>query len=171
MTISGNLPNQQPISDTTQYFNNFYDLPKNISPDVNDVVVSYFQTITGDAETGYNLASAVIYTALQQNIDPVQIIDQLRAISLKNKQKSTGYNPGQTNPKNQDTNVYDPVTETWSVGPVQYAKPGPSASLTNISELDAFLTVFLNFNRVGTSLLGISNSPQTSVYVKRAILP
>ena len=39
------------------------------------------------------------------------------------------------------------------------------------NELNAYLTMFLNFNRAGTSLLGISNQPQTNKYVQRAILP
>lgn len=38
-------------------------------------------------------------------------------------------------------------------------------------EVDSYLALFLNLNRVGTSLIGISNSPQTGKYVKRSILP
>jgi len=38
-------------------------------------------------------------------------------------------------------------------------------------ELNAYLTMFLNINRAGTSLLGLSNSPQTSKYIIRAVLP
>jgi hypothetical protein len=38
-------------------------------------------------------------------------------------------------------------------------------------ELNAYLTMFLNINRNGTSLLGLSNSPQTSKYITRAVLP
>jgi hypothetical protein len=38
-------------------------------------------------------------------------------------------------------------------------------------ELNAYLTLILNLNRVGTSLLGISNSPQQSQYIVRSILP
>jgi hypothetical protein len=37
-------------------------------------------------------------------------------------------------------------------------------------ELNAYLTMFLNFNRAGTSLLGLSNSPLTNKYIQRAIL-
>jgi len=39
------------------------------------------------------------------------------------------------------------------------------------NELNAYLTMFLNFNRASTSLLGLSNSPQTNKYIQRAILP
>ena len=38
-------------------------------------------------------------------------------------------------------------------------------------ELNAYLTMFLNINRANTSLLGLSNSPQTSKYITRAVLP
>lgn len=38
-------------------------------------------------------------------------------------------------------------------------------------QLNSYLTLFLNLNRVSTSLLGISNTPQTNKYIQRAILP
>lgn len=37
-------------------------------------------------------------------------------------------------------------------------------------QIDAYMAMFLNLNRVGTSLIGISNQPSTSKYVARAIL-
>lgn len=38
-------------------------------------------------------------------------------------------------------------------------------------EVTNYLTLFLNLQRVGTSLLGITTQPMTSKYVARAILP
>lgn len=38
-------------------------------------------------------------------------------------------------------------------------------------QLNSYLTLFLNLNRVGTSLLGISNTPVTNKYIERSILP
>jgi hypothetical protein len=38
-------------------------------------------------------------------------------------------------------------------------------------QLDAYLTMFLNVQRIGTSYLGITNQPITNKYVNRAILP
>ena len=38
-------------------------------------------------------------------------------------------------------------------------------------QLNAYLNMFLNLNRVGTSYLGINNQPAISKYVQRAILP
>lgn len=38
-------------------------------------------------------------------------------------------------------------------------------------QLNTYLVTFLNLNRVGTSYLGLSNAPTTSIYISRAILP
>lgn len=245
MAINGNLPGQTKNNpSTTNYFNNFYNQGVNTSPMINDAVVAYFQNITGDAETGKNLAAAVIFTALQQSIDPMSVVAELKRLSDKNKPSQSQYVEGTTNQYAQDDYVFVPGTSgtvancsvtlgnafvtsnnsvslvqvgasitgngtytstsvtvlsvdtvnktlklssngtanvtnttlsytnpgTWTSGSTQYAKPGPSASYNQIGELDAYLTMFLNLNRVGTSLLGISNSPQVSPYVKRMIL-
>lgn len=39
------------------------------------------------------------------------------------------------------------------------------------SELNSYLIMFLNLNRVGTSFLGINNVPRVSKYVQRTIIP
>jgi predicted restriction endonuclease len=119
--IYGNLPPATDTNETTKYFDNFFSDTTGFSPNVDDAVISYFQSVTGNKESGTTLAATVIYTALQQKIDPLLLIDEFRKL-----------------------------------------KPG---------ELNAYLTMFLNVNRVGTSLLGISNSPQTNKYITRAILP
>jgi hypothetical protein len=46
----------------------------------------------------------------------------------------------------------------------QFAKMAPG-------ELNAYLTMFLNLNRVGTSYLGMSNTVPASKYIARTILP
>jgi hypothetical protein len=38
-------------------------------------------------------------------------------------------------------------------------------------QLNAYLVMFLNLNRVSTSMLGVSNAPMTNKYVARTILP
>ena len=38
-------------------------------------------------------------------------------------------------------------------------------------QLNSYLTMFLNLNRVNTSLLGLSNAPVVSKYISRTILP
>jgi hypothetical protein len=170
MSINGNLPGETlNTQSSSAYFNNFYSQQRFTSPMINDAVVAYFQSVTGDVETGTNLAGAVIYTAVQQGMDPMGIIQQLKQLSEKNKLNSPEYST-RIEPGTKDTSVYDPQTGTWSSPATQNAVPGPSTTYIGISELDAYLTVFLNLNRVGTSLLGLSNSPQTNRYVKRTIL-
>jgi hypothetical protein len=118
--IYGNLPPAS-ANNTVDFFNNFFTQTAGTSENINDAVIGYFQTVTGDKESGITLAAAVLFTAQQQGIQPMALIDEFRQL-----------------------------------------KPG---------ELNAYLTMFLNINRAGTSLLGLSNQPQTSKYVIRAVLP
>jgi hypothetical protein len=119
--IYGNLPPTTNPNATGNFFNNFFTPTAGTSDDINNAVVGYFQELTGDAASGQTLAASVLFTASQQGITPMQLIDQFRAL-----------------------------------------KPG---------ELNAYLAMFLNINRAGTSLLGISNSPQTNKFITRAVLP
>jgi len=119
--IFGNLPPAAPNNPTTNYFDNFFNTTNGVSANIDDAVIAYFQKITGDKDSGTTLAAAVIYAAVQQNMDPMLLVEEFNKL-----------NPG---------------------------------------ELNAYLTMFLNVNRVSTSLLGLSNSPQTNKYITRAILP
>jgi hypothetical protein len=166
---SGNLPTENGTNSTQQYFNNFYVQQPTVGPSENDAVVAYFQMITGDKETGKTLAGAVVYTCIQQSLDPVAVVEQLKKFSDKNRLSSPTYS-SETDKDAQDTDVYNPNTGTWTTGDKQYARPGPSVPYNNLSELDAYLTMLLNLNRVGTSLLGLTNSPRTSKYIQRTIL-
>ena len=172
MSINGNLPGQTTNDpSSTNYFNNFYNQPSSTSPMINDAVVAFFQKITGSEETGKNLAAAVIYTALQQNMDPMVVVEQLKSLNdKKNISNPINEYSHETNQNAVDEYVFDSSTGTWVPGTKQYANPGPSTPYVNITELDAYLTMFLNLNRVGTSLLGISNTPKVSPYVQRMIL-
>jgi hypothetical protein len=38
-------------------------------------------------------------------------------------------------------------------------------------QLDAYTALFLNFERVGTSFLGVTNQPAINKYIQRTILP
>ena len=119
--IFGNLPPTTVTNNTVDFFDNFFVQTFNTSQDVNDTIIGYFQEVTGDHDNGITLAASVLFTAQQQGIKPIELLDEFRKL--------------------------------------------------NTGELNAYLTMFLNINRIGTSLLGLSNSPQTSPYVKRAILP
>lgn len=196
---AGNLPQRTDREPTSEYFNNFFEQEFVTSQNVNDAVLGYFQTVTGDAASAKVLASTVLMTSLSQGIDPMSIIDELRRLSQKNqineqkfwvmnkdgsgdKQTVVAANPtdailkggeqlGLTRKDSIDQLKAELSYNTRTNENVDpYAKPGPPPR-KNFNELDAYLTVFLNLNRVGSSLLGISNQPQTNKYVQRAILP
>ena len=244
--IPGNLPvNPDQTQSTTDFFNNYYTQNPSVSSGTNDTVVAYFQYLTGDVDAGKTLAGAVLYTATQQNIDPVSIVEELKKLSDKNKAavpvvtpltqtviteyetyqdvvtNKNSYSEGQlfyiialdvfykltngnivsasgyqadrvelqndtvvynfsqvsytsgkyaqrTSANAVDTDTYN--NGTWTSSGNQYANPGPSTVYNDISEINAYLTMFLNLNRSGTSLLGLSNSPVTSKYISRTIL-
>lgn len=231
--IPGNLPvNPDQTQSTQDYFNNYYTQYPSVSSGTNDTVVAYFQSITGDVDAGKTLAGAVLYTATQQGIDPISIVQELKKLSDKNKAEVpvitplpaqtviTQYETYQDIVANKnsyaegqlfyiietdvfyklssdsivaasgyladrvilqdETIIYNFSTISYTsskyaqrtsanaVDP--YAKPGPSTVYNSISEVNAYLTMFLNLNRSGTSLLGLSNSPVTSKYITRTIL-
>ena len=80
MSTTGNLPPTANMNSTTDYFNNFFKPGFTISQNVDDTVIGYFQTITGDRDSGITLASTVIYTAQSQGLDPMAIIDEFRKL-------------------------------------------------------------------------------------------
>lgn len=154
---TGNLPLDNTAGHkTTTYFNNFFKPDLLVNQNLDDSVQAYFETITGNREAARVLASTVLYTAITQGLNPMDIVTDLYNLSQKNAAAAS------------EQSVY---TERKTAGADQYATPGPNTNVNNISEVNAFLTVFLNLNRVNTSLLGISNQVQTSKYVSRAILP
>jgi hypothetical protein len=111
----------------------------------------------------------VVYTCIQQSLNPVEVVEQLKKFSDANRLTSPTYS-SETDKNAQDTYVYNSQTGAWTTGSKKYANPGPSVPYNSLSELDAYLTMLLNLNRVGTSLLGLSNSPRTSKYIERTIL-
>lgn len=118
--MSGNLPVADNNNETQKYFNNFFKSDLRTSPEIDDAVVSFFETLTGNRDSARTLASSVLFTALNQGISPMEIIDQFRKV-----------------PPN---------------------------------ELNSFMAMFLNLDRIPTSLLGITNTPQPNKYIQRAIL-
>lgn len=61
-----------------KYFNNFYATPFNVSSGTNDAIVAFFEKYTQNAIAGKNMASAVLYTAMAQNIDPMSVLSEFQ---------------------------------------------------------------------------------------------
>lgn len=104
-----------------KFFNNYFDFPISVSSNVDAALVAYFEYITDNKASARALASAVIYTAIKQGIDPMSALDEFKKIPQ--------------------------------------------------GDLNTYTALFLNFERIGTSFLGIKNRPQQNKYVTRAILP
>ena len=115
-----NLSPLDPQLSSTKYFNNFFVKDINVSSNVNDTIVAFFDQYTGNQASAKVLATSVILTSLAQNINPLSTLAELKKVC-------TG-------------------------------------------ELNNYLAMFLNLNRIGTSLLGLNNQPITSNYVKRTIM-
>lgn len=105
--------------DSNKYFNNFFEIPVEVSSNVDAAIVAYFEQIADNKESARALASAVIYTSVKQGLNPMETLKEFQKL-----------------PK---------------------------------GELDAYTAMFLNFERKGTSYLGISNQPQTNKYIQRSI--
>ena len=107
-------------SKPTAYFNNLSLPPLNVSQDVGDAVQSFFESVTGNAESARILATAVIYTSATQGISPMITLSEFQRLP-----------PGQ---------------------------------------LNEYLVTFLNFNRIGTSLLGLMNNPFSNALISRTVI-
>lgn len=105
----------------SKYFNNFFEIPVNVSSNVDSAVIAYFQQVADNEIEARALASAVIYTSVKQGVNPMETLKEFQRL-----------------PK---------------------------------GELDAYTALFLNFERKGTSYLGIKNQPLQNKYIQRSIRP
>lgn len=78
---NSNLPPKSTSNKTTEYFNSFFDAELHTSQNIDDAVIGYFQTITGNKDSGRTLAATVLFTALSQGIDPMTIVDEFRTLA------------------------------------------------------------------------------------------
>lgn len=103
------------------YFNNFFNFPIEVGTNVDAAIIAHFEQIADNKESARALASAVIYTAIKQGVDPMSALDEFKKIP--------------------------------------------------VGDLSTYTALFLNFERIGTSFLGLKNRPAQNKYVTRAILP
>ena len=212
MKVSGNLPPSPNINGAAEFFDGINNVTVPISPNVNDAVIGFFESITGNRQSGVTLAGAILYTASSRGLDPIALIDELK--QLKSGKFKEELKPIDAALFNSNFDSYSNLLENLSefgIGQLfynptlnvfyqkQYSNITQQESLVTVAdyraeriatitgevlynyftvkqvreenELSAYLTMLLNFDRVNTSLLGISNQPQTNKYIKRAILP
>jgi hypothetical protein len=66
------------LTDTNKYFNNFYSIKFDISANSNDAILAFFEQYTDNKLTAKNLAAAVMYTALAQNLNPLTVLSEFQ---------------------------------------------------------------------------------------------
>lgn len=82
MSLNSNLTkiDDGSTTNTTQFFNNYYSPTFTVSQNIDDAIIGFFEQIADNRESAMLLASAVIYTSSQQNVDPMSIIQQMSTI-------------------------------------------------------------------------------------------
>lgn len=68
-------------TNTSNYFNNFNIPSYNISSNINDAIIGYFEQITDGKEAARAIAGAVILTAVSQGVDPMQTLEEFSKLS------------------------------------------------------------------------------------------
>lgn len=74
--------NTRAAGNENKYFNNFFDIPIQVSTNINSAVITYFEQIADNKESAKALASAVIYTSLKQGIDPMSTLDEFKKMPI-----------------------------------------------------------------------------------------
>ena len=67
-------------NDARKYFNNFYSIDFNVSAGANDAMIGFFEQYTQNKTAAKNLAAAVLYTAVAQNLNPLQVLSDFQAL-------------------------------------------------------------------------------------------
>lgn len=75
MTQLNNL-SALPVDSTTTYFNNFFKPEFDVSQNLDEAVIGFFERITSNKSAARAMAGAVIYTAKAQNMDPMAVLNQ-----------------------------------------------------------------------------------------------
>lgn len=155
VTVSS-LPNLEPYTDTIE-----------LTRSANDKLTQSI-TVTID-NTGGELAINKVKVNLLDDVLPAQIVGNIDLANILAQTSTIG--------TNKFGKFTIDITGLWYyiLNPFPIIDPlaikGPNARENNLNELDAYLTVLLNTNRVNTSLLGIGNQPEVNKYIARAILP
>jgi len=108
-------------ANANNYFNNFFEVPVEVSTNIDTAIIGYFERVADNKEAARAMASAVIYTSVKQGLNPMATLDEFKRVP--------------------------------------------------IGELNAYVALFLNYERKGTSYLGITNAPIINKYIQRTILP
>jgi hypothetical protein len=70
--------NSSGLTKSTNYFNNYFDPTIQISQNINDAILSYFEQQTSNVDSAKILVQAVIETAQAQRQDPLTVLNSFQ---------------------------------------------------------------------------------------------
>ena len=69
-------------TDPNNYWNNYFKPEFTVSSNVDAAILSYFERVAENRTAAKALASAVIYTAKSENIDPMSALDEFTKVQI-----------------------------------------------------------------------------------------
>lgn len=71
-------------NNTAEFFNNIFDQEINISSEVDQAVVAFFEKRTGNKTSAKSLAGALLLTCLSRGIDPMSVLKRYSDLEYGN---------------------------------------------------------------------------------------
>lgn len=68
------------LADARKYFNNFYAIKFDVSSDANSAILAFFEQYIENKNAAKNMAAAVLYTALAQNLNPLTVLSEFQRL-------------------------------------------------------------------------------------------
>lgn len=72
--------NLDTINDSSQYFSNIFDQQINVTPEVDQAVLAFFERRSDNINAAKSMASAVILSALDKGLNPMEILDRINSL-------------------------------------------------------------------------------------------
>jgi hypothetical protein len=147
MATNGNLPPNNNVNSTTEYFNNYFTERFTTSPNINDAIVGYFQSVTGDVDSGKALAATVIYTALSQGLEPMALVDEFK--KLKAGRQTEVKTPIDANSIVDSWTSYDSIythKDQYEIGQLFYASTTNIFYRSNLDQLNEAVQIQIAAN-------------------------
>ena len=78
--MANNVLQNVQVDQTTAFYNNFFNPSFDVSTNVDNAIVSFFQKMTGNSASAALLAGSIITTCASNNIDPMSMIQELMTL-------------------------------------------------------------------------------------------
>ena len=69
------------INDSSQYFSNIFNQQINVTPEVDQAVLAFFERRSDNINAAKSMASAVILSALDKGLNPMEILDRINSLN------------------------------------------------------------------------------------------